>query len=83
MTPCGSGKLVVSLEADSLVTKFEGNGRMYFDKDRTYPITPAENGLFIIESPGREVLRFDESGGQLVGLTLNPGPWSLKATRKL
>jgi len=79
----GGGKLVVSLEANSLVAKFEGNGRMYFDKDKTYKITPAENGLFIIESPGREVLRFDENGGQLTGLTLNPGPWALKALKKL
>jgi L-aminopeptidase/D-esterase-like protein len=79
----GGGKLVVSLEANSLVAKFEGNGRMYFDKDKTYAITPAENGLFIIESHGREVLRFDESGGQLTGITVNPGPWALKALRKL
>lgn len=79
----GGGKLVLLVEADSLAAKFEGNGRIYFDKDKTYSITPAENGLFIIESPGREVLRFDESGGQLIGLTLNPGPWAIKALRKL
>lgn len=79
----GGGKLVVGIEENSLVAKFDGNGRIYFDKDKTYPITPAENGLFIIESPGREVLRFDESGVQLIGLTLNPGPWALKALRKL
>jgi len=79
----GGGKLVVSLEADSLVAKFEGNGRIYFDKDKSYSITPAENGLFIIESPGREVLRFDESSGKLSGLSLNPGPWAIKALRKL
>lgn len=79
----GGGRLIVTIEANSLVAKFEGNGRIYFDKDKTYQITPAENGLFIIESPGREVLRFDESGGQFTGLTLNPGPWALKALRKL
>lgn len=79
----GGGKFVVSLDGNALVAKFEGNGRMYFDKDKTYPITPAEKGLFIIESPGREVLRFDESGGELSGLTVNPGPWALKALRKL
>jgi L-aminopeptidase/D-esterase-like protein len=78
----GGGNLIVSLEANSLVAKFDGNGRIYFDKDKTYPITPAENGLFIIESPGREVLRFDESGGRLSGLTLNPGPWGLKALKR-
>jgi len=79
----GGGRLVLSVQAGSLIAKFEGNGRMYFDKDKTYTITPAENGLFIIESSGREVLRFDESGGQLIGLTLNPGPWALKALKKL
>ncbi|MEQ1646673.1 MAG: P1 family peptidase, partial [Pyrinomonadaceae bacterium] len=79
----GGGKLVVSVQTGSLSAKFEGNGRMYFDKDKTYPISPAENGLFVIESPGREVLRFDESGGGLSGLTLNPGPWAITAIRKL
>ena len=79
----GGGKLLVSSEADSLVAKFDGNGRIYFGKDKTYRITPAENRLFIIESPGREVLRFDEIGGQLIGLTLNPGPSAIKAVRKL
>ena len=79
----GGGKLIVSIEANSLVAKFEGNGRIYFDKDKTYVIKPAENGLFIIESPGREVLRFDESGGQISGLTLNPGPWAIRALKKL
>ena len=79
----GGGKLVVSAQSDSLSATFEGNGRMYFDKDKTYTITPAENGLFIIESPGREVLRFDERAGKPSGLTLNPGPWALKAAKKL
>jgi 6-aminohexanoate-oligomer endohydrolase len=79
----GGGKLLVSSEAGSLVAKFDGNGRIYFGKDKTYRITPAENRLFIIESPGREVLQFDEIGGQLIGLTLNPGPWAIKAVRKL
>lgn len=79
----GGGKLIVSSEAGSLAAKFDGNGRIYFDKGKTYPMTPAENGLFIIESPGREVLRFDEIGNQLSGLTLNPGPWPIKAVRKL
>jgi L-aminopeptidase/D-esterase-like protein len=79
----GGGTLIVSLQADSLVARFEGNGRMYFDKDKTYPITPAENGLFIIESPGREVLRFVETGGKITGLTMNPGPWEIRSLKKL
>lgn len=79
----GGGKLTVSTDNDSLSAKFDGNGRMYFDKDKTYSITPAENGLFIVESPGREVLRFDENGGKITGLTLNPGPWAIKAPKRL
>ncbi len=79
----GGGKLVVSVQADSLTAKFEGNGRMYFDKDKTYPITLAENDLFIIESPGREGLSFDEAGGNVIALSLNPGPWAIRALRKL
>ncbi len=79
----GGGKLVVSLQASSLVARFEGNGRMYFDKDKTYAITPAESGLFVIESPGREVLSFVEAGGNVTGLSMNPGPWAIRAVRKL
>jgi L-aminopeptidase/D-esterase-like protein len=76
----GGGKLVVTHEAGSLSAGFTGNGRIYFDKNKSYPLTPAENGLFIIESPGREVLRFDETGGSITGLTMNPGPWSIRAS---
>lgn len=75
----GGGKLVIALEAGSLAAKFEGNGRIYFDKDKRYSLTPAENGLFIIESPGREVLRFDKLDGNITSLTMNPGPWAIRA----
>lgn len=79
----GGGKLVVSAQTDSLIADFEGNGRMYFDKDKTYTITPAENGLFIIESPGREVLQFNEIDGKVTGLTINPGPWEIRSSKNL
>jgi hypothetical protein len=75
----GGGKLVITFQAGKLAATFEGNGRIYFDKDKSYSITPAEGGLFIIESPGREVLRFGESGGKVINLTMNPGPWALQA----
>ncbi|HVF47605.1 MAG TPA: P1 family peptidase [Pyrinomonadaceae bacterium] len=75
----GGGRLVVSAVDGSLTARFDGNGRIYFDKDQTYAVTPAENGRFIIESPGREVLRFDETSGRVTGLTLNPGPWAFTA----
>lgn len=75
----GGGALRVALEGESLVATFEGNGRVYFDTDRKYRLTPAENNLFIIESAARDVLRFDQERGRIVGLTLNPGPWANKA----
>jgi L-aminopeptidase/D-esterase-like protein len=75
----GGSKLSVSLEGADLTATFKGNGRIYFDNDRIYQITPAENSLFIIESPARDVLRFDESGGVTTGLTMNPGPWPIRA----
>ena len=75
----GGGELTVALENGSLVAVFSGNGRIYFDKERKYQITAAENGLFIIEAPARDVLKFDEASGRITGLTLNPGPWSINA----
>jgi L-aminopeptidase/D-esterase-like protein len=76
----GGSKLFVSREGANLTVTFKGNGRIYFDNDRKYQITPAENGLFIIESPAHDVLRFDEPGGVITGLTINPGPWPIGAT---
>jgi L-aminopeptidase/D-esterase-like protein len=76
----GGGDLAISLEAGALSGRFVGNGRIYFDKDRAYRITPADQGLFVVESPARDVIRFDESGKQVIGLTLNPGPWAIRAT---
>ena len=76
----GGGELAIRLEAGALSARFTGNGRIYFDKDRAYRIAAAEQGLFVVESPAREVIRFDESGKQVIGLTLNPGPWAIRAT---
>jgi hypothetical protein len=75
----GGSKLSVSVEGTNLTATYNGSGRIYFDNDRKYQITPAQNGLFIIESPARDVLRFDESGGVITGLTMNPGPWPIGA----
>jgi 6-aminohexanoate-oligomer endohydrolase len=75
----GGSKLLVSLEGANLTATLKGNGRIYFDNDSKYQITPAEDRLFIIESPARDVLRFDESGGVTTGPTMNPGPWPIRA----
>ena len=39
----------------------------------------ARDGLFVIESEAQDVVRFDESGGRVTGLILNPGPWAIRA----
>jgi 6-aminohexanoate-oligomer endohydrolase len=75
----GGNELTIKLESGSLHAALKGDGRIYFDKNRTYRLTAAADGLFIIESPARDVVRFDESGGQITGLTLNPGPWAINA----
>jgi len=76
----GGSELSVRIESAILMATLKGNGRIYFDPDRQYKITPAENGLFVIESPAHDVIRFDESGGVVTGLTINPGPWPVGAT---
>ena len=76
----GGGKLKVSTEEGKLTGAFEGNGRIYFEENRTYELTAAKDGVFIIESPARDVIRFDQLEGVVTGLTLNPGAWSITAT---
>lgn len=75
----GGTELTVTVEAGFLNAVIKGNGRIYFDKDRKYRLTMARDGLFIIESPARDVVRFEESGGRITGLTLNPGSWPIHA----
>src|SRR5687767_3055258 len=76
----GGNELAVSVERGFLNASLKkGNGRIYFDKDRKYRLVPAANGLFIVESPARDVIRFEESGGRVTGLILNPGPWAITA----
>jgi 6-aminohexanoate-oligomer endohydrolase len=71
---------IVSVEAGALTAVLQGNGRIFFDKDRKYRLIAAKDGLFIIDSSARDVVRFDESDGRLTGLTINPGPWLMRAT---
>ena len=78
----GGGELTVSVEEGSLTAVFKGDGRIYFDGGRKYRIAAAENGLFKIESSAGDVVRFEEAGGRITRLTLNPGPWPVHATRR-
>jgi len=78
----GGGELTVGFDAGSLRASFKGNGRIYFDKDRTYRLAAAENGVWVLDSAARDVVQFDESKGRVSGLTLNPGPWANRAMRR-
>jgi hypothetical protein len=78
----GGTTLTVRVEGTSLVAEAEGNGRIYFDAKRKYRLAAAPDNRFIIESPARDILRFEEAANQIVGVTLNPGPWLIRATRR-
>ena len=72
--------LTVAVEAGALTVTCTGNGRIYFDTGRAYRLTAAEGGVFVVESPARDVIRFEDSDGRMIGLTLNPGPWAVHAS---
>jgi hypothetical protein len=75
----GGNRLTVRIEGGFLNAELKGDGRIYFDKDRKYRLTAAKDGVFIIESPARDVIKFDELAGRVTGLTLNPGTWAMAA----
>jgi L-aminopeptidase/D-esterase-like protein len=77
----GGNQLVVSVEDGVLMVRatYNGNSRIYFDRDRSYRLTAAQDGLFIVESAAQDVIRFEHSEGKVTGLTINPGPWAVSA----
>ena len=77
----GGGKLSVHVDDGHLTAVFGGNGRIYFDDGKEYRLDAAEGGLFVIDSPARDVIRFEESNGQITELTINPGTWAVSGKR--
>ncbi|MBA3351535.1 MAG: P1 family peptidase [Blastocatellia bacterium] len=75
----GRGELTVSVASGGLSARFKGNGRIYFDAGKDYRLTASAGETFILESKAREVLKFDDSAGRITGLTMNPGPWAVRA----
>jgi L-aminopeptidase/D-esterase-like protein len=78
----GGGQLIVKVDKIGLIAKFKGNGRIYFDENKEYRLIPATNGLFIVDAPAQDVIRFNLIANVVSGLTINPGPWNIVATRK-
>jgi 6-aminohexanoate-oligomer endohydrolase len=75
----GGNQLLIGVEAGALNAEIFGDGRIFFDKGRKYRLIAANDGSFIVESAARDVIRFDEVGGHVNGLTLNPGSWAVRA----
>jgi L-aminopeptidase/D-esterase-like protein len=77
----GGGRLTVDTDGTDLAATFAGQGRIYFNANQRYDLIPASSNLFIIDTPARDVIRFDATGGDIEGLTLNPGGWALSGRR--
>ncbi len=79
----GGFSLDVFLDSNQLKAKCNKNAGIYFNKDQIYRLIPASDGQFIIETPAKDVIRFELTPKKTVtGLTVNPGPWHLEAVRK-
>jgi len=79
----GGGQLTISENNNGLTAKFKGNGRIYFDENKEYGLKPATNGLFIIDAPSKDVIRFNQlkESSVVTSMTINPGPWHIEAQR--
>lgn len=76
----GGARLNIFLDSNQLKAQCNKNGGIYFNKDKVYNLLPASDDLFILETPAKDVIKFNStSAGTISGLTLNPGPWHLEA----
>jgi L-aminopeptidase/D-esterase-like protein len=76
----GPAMLAVRIEGGKLVARYGGASQMYFSVP-VHELIPAEGDLFIVDRPARDVIRFDWTGDYVTGLTVNPGPWAMKAEK--
>jgi L-aminopeptidase/D-esterase-like protein len=74
-------RLTVRAVAHRLTAELTGRGGIYFPVGRAVELTPVGPAEFVLDTPRRDRIRFDESGARSGGLTLNPGRWSHRATR--
>jgi len=76
----GPAMLAIRIEGGKLVARYGGASQMYFSVP-VHELIPAEGDLFIVDRPARDVIRFDRVGDHVTGLTMNPGPWAMKAEK--
>jgi 6-aminohexanoate-oligomer endohydrolase len=59
-----------------------GRGSLYIPADKWVPLTSVGKDEFELVTPRADRLRFDrDAAGRIMGLTLNPGPWPIRAQR--
>ena len=73
-------EMAIRIEGGKLVARYGGASQMYFSVP-VHELIPAEGDLFIVDRPARDVIRFDRVGDHVTGLTMNPGPWAMKAEK--
>lgn len=78
----GGGMLSVTADSSRLAATFSGKGRIYFDAGRHYRLVSAGPERFLIDAPASDVIQFERRGERVVGITLNPGPWSQRADKR-
>jgi 6-aminohexanoate-oligomer endohydrolase len=58
------------------------DGGMYVPKGAPVTLTPVGESRFLLDTPRRDLLRFDvDAGGRVTGLTIDPGTWPIPARR--
>jgi L-aminopeptidase/D-esterase-like protein len=59
-----------------------GRSSLYLQADQWVSLLPAAKDEFEMATPRADRLRFDrDTAGRIVGLTINPGPWPIRAHR--
>jgi 6-aminohexanoate-oligomer endohydrolase len=75
-------RVVVTREGDALRIQALSDGGMYVPKDAPVSLVPVGRDTFVLDTPRRDLLRFDlAAGGQVVGLTIDPGRWPVAGRR--
>jgi hypothetical protein len=66
----------------ALEIEVAGRGSLYIPADKWLSLTSVGKDEFELVTPRADRLRFDrDAAGRILGLTLNPGPWPIRAQR--
>jgi hypothetical protein len=68
--------------AAGLEVEVAGRGSLYLPADQWVPLAPVGKDEFELGTPRADRLHFDrDATGRIVGLTIDPGPWPIRAQR--